>query len=101
MIENYSINSVTLEVTGTFEGQPFVLAPKIVDEKLVAIEELECAEILAYRKQAEAFIKENSYKALRASEYPSFADQFDLLYHGGYEAWKASIDTIKAKYPKE
>lgn len=40
------------------------------------------------------------YQRLRAAEYPSFADQFDLLYHGGYDAWKASIDEIKNKYPK-
>jgi hypothetical protein len=40
------------------------------------------------------------YQRLRAKEYPSFADQFDLLYHGGYDAWKASINTIKDKYPK-
>ena len=36
----------------------------------------------------------------RAREYPSFADQFDLLYHGGYGVWKAKIDEIKNKYPK-
>lgn len=41
------------------------------------------------------------YQRDRAAEYPSFADQFDLLYHGGYEAWKASIDAVKTKYPKE
>lgn len=41
------------------------------------------------------------YQRNRAAEYPSFADQFDLLYHGGYEAWKASIDAIKTKFPKE
>lgn len=40
------------------------------------------------------------YKADRAQEYPSFAEQFDLLYHGGYDTWKASIDAIKNKYPK-
>jgi len=40
------------------------------------------------------------YQRLRAKEYPSFADQFDLLYHGGYDAWKASIDVVKNKYPK-
>lgn len=40
------------------------------------------------------------YQRLRVKEYPSFADQFDLLYHGGYDAWKASIDEIKNKYPK-
>jgi len=41
------------------------------------------------------------YQRLRAKEYPSFAEQFDLLYHGGYDAWKASIDLVKIKYPKE
>lgn len=40
------------------------------------------------------------YQRSRAKEYPSYADQFDLLYHGGYDAWKASISSIKNKYPK-
>jgi hypothetical protein len=42
----------------------------------------------------------DEYKRQRAAEYPSFADQFDLLYHGGYDAWKAVISAVKAKYPK-
>jgi hypothetical protein len=42
----------------------------------------------------------NTYKYQRAKEYPSYADQFDLLYHGGYDAWKAAIDAVKTKYPK-
>lgn len=41
------------------------------------------------------------YKDQRAAAYPSFADQFDLLYHGGIEAWKAAIQSVKDKYPKE
>ena len=40
------------------------------------------------------------YQRQRAKEYPSFAEQFDTLYHGGYDAWKASVDLIKNKYPK-
>lgn len=40
------------------------------------------------------------YQRDRAAEYPSFADQFDLLYHGGLDAWKAAIDEVKTKYPK-
>jgi rhodanese-related sulfurtransferase len=40
------------------------------------------------------------YQRQRAAEYPSFADQFDLLYHGGYDAWKNVIQTVKTKYPK-
>ena len=50
------------------------------------------------RLQAEYNAKE--YQRQRAAEYPSFADQFDLLYHGGYDAWKAAIDAVKTKYPK-
>lgn len=49
---------------------------------------------------AEALVAANEYKSQRAAEYPSFADQFDLLYHGGYDAWKAAIDAVKEKYPK-
>ncbi len=56
---------------------------------------------VAYDKAAvEAYIAANAYKAQRAAEYPSFADQFDTLYHGGYDAWKAQIQAIKDKYPK-
>lgn len=47
-----------------------------------------------------AWVNPNAYQYKRAAEYPSFADQFDLLYHGGYDAWKSAIDTIKNKYPK-
>jgi rhodanese-related sulfurtransferase len=50
------------------------------------------------RLQAE--YNEKEYQRQRAAEYPSFADQFDLLYHGGYDAWKAAIDAVKVKYPK-
>jgi len=47
-----------------------------------------------------AWVNPNAYKGERAAEYPSFADQFDLLYHGGMDAWKAAIDAVKTKYPK-
>ena len=50
------------------------------------------------RLQAEYDAKQ--YQRNRAAEYPSFAEQFDTLYHGGYDAWKAQIDAIKLKYPK-
>lgn len=56
---------------------------------------------VAYDKAAaEALMAANAYKDKRAAAYPSFADQFDLLYHGGYEAWKAAIDEVKTRYPK-
>lgn len=40
------------------------------------------------------------YMHQRVKEYPSFAEQFDLLYHGGYDAWKQAIQSVKDKYPK-
>jgi hypothetical protein len=47
-----------------------------------------------------AWIDPDAYQDQRKKEYPSFAEQFDTLYHGGYDAWKATIDAIKLKYPK-
>tara|TARA_A100001518_G_C1200152_1_gene43816 strand:+ start:82 stop:318 length:237 start_codon:yes stop_codon:yes gene_type:complete len=42
----------------------------------------------------------HKYKDDRAAEYPSFADQFDLIYHSGIDAWKAKIKETKDKFPK-
>ena len=56
---------------------------------------------VSYDKVAvQAYVDAHAYQDKRAREYPSFADQFDTLYHGGYDAWKAQIDAIKLKYPK-
>jgi len=41
-----------------------------------------------------------TYSDLRKAAYPRFEDQFDLLYHGGYDAWKSAIDTVKTQFPK-
>jgi hypothetical protein len=46
------------------------------------------------------YLNSLTYREKRASEYPSFNQQFDLLYHGGYDLWKAEIKKIKDKYPK-
>lgn len=50
--------------------------------------------------QAQALVDANEYKAKRQAEYPSFADQFDTIYHQGLDAWKAQIQAVKDKYPK-
>ena len=54
------------------------------------------AELLRMQQEKER----NKYKELRSAEYPSFADQFDLLFHGGYDAWRSVIQSVKDKYPK-
>jgi len=45
-------------------------------------------------------ITEPSYAELRAQEYPSYADQFDKIYHEGVEAWKTEVQAVKDKHPK-
>lgn len=40
------------------------------------------------------------YQRLRANAYPAWEDQMDILYHLGYDGWKAQIQVIKDQYPK-
>ena len=42
-----------------------------------------------------------TYAAKRAAEYPEIVEQLDDIYHNGIDGWKATIKTIKDKYPKE
>lgn len=42
----------------------------------------------------------NQYQRDRAIEYPSIQDQLDILYHQGYDGWKAVINEVKINYPK-
>ena len=48
----------------------------------------------------DAWVDPNTYKYQRAREYPSIVDQLDTLYHGGYDAWRTTIQAVKDKYPK-
>ena len=50
---------------------------------------------LTYQQEVEV------YKEQRAAEYPSYSDQFDKIFHEGIDAWKASIQVVKDKYPKQ
>jgi len=48
-------------------------------------------------------VVEPSYAELRATEYPSREDQFDMQYHDqvdGTTTWKNTIQAVKDKYPK-
>ena len=47
-----------------------------------------------------AWVDPDAYKFARVREYPSFADQFDTIFHQGIDVWKAQINAIKLKYPK-
>jgi hypothetical protein len=66
------------------------------------LEELLCDDIPFTPEQRYAHFDFLSwkYKVDRMQKYPSFAEQFDTLYHGGYDAWKATIDAVKTEFPK-
>ena len=61
--------------------------------------ETECTNGLA-ALQAAWDLENDSYKSKRRAEYPDFASQMDDIYHNGIDGWKATIKTIKDKYPK-
>jgi hypothetical protein len=42
----------------------------------------------------------DTYDKKRRAAYPSVVDQLDTLYHGGYDAWKATIKQVKDDIPK-
>jgi hypothetical protein len=62
------------------------------------ISDAEADAIRAEKLQAE--LNALTYAQKRANEYPSFADQFDIIYHDGIDAWKTVIQAVKDKYPK-
>ena len=47
-----------------------------------------------------AWTDPEAYKYKRQQAYPSIADQLDVMYHGGYDAWKAAIEAVKEQFPK-
>lgn len=47
-----------------------------------------------------AELNKTAYIAKRQAEYPSYADQFDTIFHDGLDVWKAQIQAVKDKYPK-
>jgi len=59
------------------------------------------ADIEAKMVELQADYDAKQYQRDRELEYPSMADQLDDIYHNGIDAWKATIKTIKDKYPKE
>ena len=70
---------------------------KWLDENQTQPTEEDCvqkAAELAYQEEV------NEYQRQRAAEYPSYANQFDKIFHEGIDAWKADIQEVKDRYPK-
>jgi hypothetical protein len=59
--------------------------------------------ILAKQKELIAEYESKQYQRDRQTQYPSIADQLDMLYWdkvNGTENWLKSIESVKSKYPK-
>ena len=59
------------------------------------------SELNAFETEATAKEKLLTVQQNRRLAYPSYAEQFDYIYHHGIEKWKTDIiDPVKQKYPK-
>ena len=58
------------------------------------------SEVSAKKAELQTAYDNNEYQRDRAEEYPSIVDQLDDIYHNGVDGWKATIKTVKDKFPK-
>ncbi len=98
-IEDYLVTVRTGQWFGFSDPDNKIYANLIVHDGGSKPTEKECTDGLA-ALQAAWDLENDSYKSQRRAEYPSLEDQLDDIYHNGIDAWKATIKTIKDKYPK-
>ena len=98
-IEDYLVTVRTGFWFGWSDSKNKIYANLIVHDGGTKPTEKECTDGLA-ALQAAWDLENDSYKSKRREEYPSLEDQLDDIYHNGIDAWKATIKTIKDKYPK-
>ena len=98
-IEDYLITVRNGQWFGWSDSKNKIYANLIVHDGGSKPTEKECTNGLA-ALQAAWDLENDSYKSKRRAEYPKFEDQFDQIYNEGIDAWKATIKTIKEKYPK-
>ena len=101
MIEKLSqLISAVCPIDGISIGRKNDKATWRIDFKECTEEQKSAALAVVKAYDFEAEEKAVEYVALRAAAYPSFADQFDTIFHGGIDAWKAEIQAVKTQFPK-
>ena len=98
-IEDYLITVRTGQWFGWSDSKNKIYANLLVTDGGSKPTESDCTTGLA-ALQAAWDLENDSYKSKRRAEYPDFASQMDDIYHNGIDGWKATIKTIKDKYPK-
>ncbi len=72
---------------------------KLVNGERIELTEEENNQRLADGEAAEAERDARAWLDGRLSEYGSWSDQLDEMFHD-FDAWKARIEAVKMKYPK-
>ena len=72
---------------------------KLVNGERIELTEAENNQRLADGAAAQAEQEARAWLDGRLSEYGSWSDQLDEIFHD-FDGWKARIQSIKAKYPK-
>tara|TARA_R100000234_G_scaffold11503_1_gene6412 strand:- start:317 stop:643 length:327 start_codon:yes stop_codon:yes gene_type:complete len=98
-IEDYLVTVRTGQWFGWSDSSNKIYANLVVHDGGSKPTEKECTDGLT-ALQAAWDLENDSYKSKRRAEYPDFASQLDDIYHNGIDGWKATIKTIKDKYPK-
>ena len=98
-IEDYLVTVRTGQWFGWSDFNNKIYANLVVHDGGAKPTEKQCTDGLA-ALQAAWDLENDSYKSKRRAEYPDFASQMDDIYHNGIDGWKATIKTIKDKYPK-
>ena len=98
-IEDYLVTVRTGQWFGWSDPDNKIYTNIIVHDKGSKPTEKQCTDGLA-ALQAAWDLENDSYKSKRRAEYPLIVDQLDQIYNKGIDGWKATIKTIKDKYPK-
>jgi len=98
-IEDYLGSLKTGTWFGWSDAKNKIYSNLIINDGSTKPSESDCTTGLA-ALQAAWDLENNSYKSQRRAEYPNIEDQLDDIYHNGIDGWKATIKTIKDKYPK-
>ena len=98
-IEDYLGSLKTGTWFGWSDAKNKIYSNLIINDGSTKPSESDCTTGLAAMKAAWD-LEFDSYKSQRRAEYPNIEDQLDDIYHNGIDGWKASIKTIKDKYPK-
>ena len=98
-IEDYLVTVRTGQWFGWSDSSNKIYANLVVHDGGSKPTEKECTDGLT-ALITEWELENDSYKSQRRAEYPLIVDQLDQIYNEGIDAWKATIKTIKDKYPK-